>query len=106
MKHKGIYRYLLLAVGAMVGSSLSAQSYVTYNHDATKMNQITVQEIGSGGLTPTFYYTAFHNSYQKTASAKKTTAKKATASKAKKTTTRKAAPKKTAKTKIDKKEDK
>ena len=70
MKHKGIYRYLLLAVGAMVGSSLSAQSYVTYNHDATKMNQITVQEIGSGGLTPTFYYTAFHNSYQKTASAK------------------------------------
>ena len=24
-----------------------AQSYVTYNHDDTKMNQITVQEIGT-----------------------------------------------------------
>ena len=33
-----------------------AQSYVTYNHDAAKMNQITVQEIGAGGLTPAFYY--------------------------------------------------
>ena len=28
-----------------------AQSYVTYNHDEAKMNQITVQEIGAGGLT-------------------------------------------------------
>ena len=26
-----------------------AQSYVTYNHDAAKTNQITVQEIGAGG---------------------------------------------------------
>ena len=48
----------------------SAQSYVTYNHDATKMNQITVQEIGVGGLTPAFYYTLFHNSYQKSAASK------------------------------------
>ena len=47
-----------------------AQSYVTYNHDATKMNQITVQEIGVGGLTPAFYYTLFHNSYQKSAASK------------------------------------
>ena len=49
----------------------SAQSYVTYNHDATKMNQITVQEIGVGGLTPAFYYDVFHNSYQKSAARKK-----------------------------------
>ena len=48
----------------------SAQSYVTYNHDATKMNQITVQEIGAGGLTPAFYYDALHNSYQKSAAKK------------------------------------
>ena len=48
----------------------SAQSYVTYNHDATKMNQITVQEIGVGGLTPAFYYDVFHNSYQKSAARK------------------------------------
>ena len=49
---------------------LGAQSYVTYNHDAAKMNQITVQEIGAGGLTPAFYYDAFHRSYQKTAASK------------------------------------
>ena len=45
-------------------------SYVTYNHDAAKMNQITVQEIGAGGLTPAFYYDVFHRSYQKTAASK------------------------------------
>lgn len=39
-----------------------AQSYVTYNHDDAKMNHITVQEIGAGGLTPAFYYDVFHNS--------------------------------------------
>lgn len=50
--------------------SASAQSYVTYNHDAAKMNQITVQEIGAGGLTPAFYYDVFHNRYQKTAAQK------------------------------------
>ena len=48
----------------------NAQSYVTYNHDDAKMNQITVQEIGAGGLTPEYYYDVFHSSYQKTASAK------------------------------------
>lgn len=48
----------------------SAQSYVTYNHDGAKMNQITVQEIGAGGLTPAFYYDVFHNSYQKSAATK------------------------------------
>ena len=47
-----------------------AQSYVTYNHDDAKMNQITVQEIGAGGPTPAFYYEVFHNSYQKSAAAK------------------------------------
>ena len=46
-----------------------AQS-VTYSHDDAKMNQITVAEIGSGGLTPTFYYQLLHNSYQKSAAAK------------------------------------
>ena len=51
-------------------SNVSAQSYVTYNHDAAKMNQITVQEIGTGGLTPAFYYDVFHNNYQKSAASK------------------------------------
>ena len=54
----------------MLCINTSAQSYVTYNHDATKMNQITVQEIGVGGLTPAFYYDVFHNSYQKSAARK------------------------------------
>ena len=43
---------------------------MTYKHDDAKMNQITVQEIGAGGLTPAFYYDVFHNSYQKSAAAK------------------------------------
>ena len=34
------------------------------------MNQITVQGIGSGGLTPAFYYDALHNNYQKSAAKK------------------------------------
>ena len=49
---------------------VDAQSYVTYNHDKSKMNQITVQETGAGDLTPAFYYEVFHNSYQKSAAAK------------------------------------
>ena len=49
---------------------VQAQSYVTYNHDEAKMNQITVQEIGSGGLTPAFYYDVFHSSYQRSAGSK------------------------------------
>ena len=55
---------------ASVTFQVNAQSYVTYNHDDAKMNQITVQETGAGGLTPAFYYDVFHNSYQKSAAAK------------------------------------
>lgn len=45
---------LFSVVMMIVASStleVHAQSYVTYNHDEAKMNQITVQEIGAGGLT-------------------------------------------------------
>ena len=55
---------------ASVTLQVNAQSYVTYNHDDAKMNQITVQETGAGGLTPAFYYDVFHNSYQKSAATK------------------------------------
>ena len=62
-------RITLIVFGmACFASSMTAQ--VSYNHDAAKMNQITVQEIGVGGLTPSLYYDAFHNSYQKTAASK------------------------------------
>ena len=57
---------LFSVVMMIISSSIleaRAQSYVTYNHDEAKMNQITVQEIGSGGLTPAFNYDVFHRSY-------------------------------------------
>ena len=44
--------------------------YVTYNHDASKMNQITVEETGTGTLKPEVYYWLLHNKYKKTASVK------------------------------------
>ena len=49
---KGILVVGLVLYGAM---DVVAQS-VTYSHDAAKMNQITVGEIGSGSLTPGLYY--------------------------------------------------
>ena len=60
----------ILASTLLFGVTAQAQSYVTYNHDDTKMNQITVMETGAGGLTPAFYYQLFHNSYQKSAAEK------------------------------------
>ena len=64
-----IFSVVMMAM-ASVTLQVNAQSYVTYNHDDAKMNQITVQETGAGGLTPAFYYDVFHNSYQKSAAAK------------------------------------
>ena len=64
---------LFSVVMMIIASSMlevRAQSYVTYNHDEAKMNQITVQEIGAGGLTPAFYYDVFHRSYQRSAGSK------------------------------------
>lgn len=52
-----------------LSSKAFAQS-VTYSHDAAKMNQITVAEIGSGSLTPSLFYQLLHKSYQKSAAAK------------------------------------
>ena len=63
-------RTLLLAAMAVVtGSAAHAQS-VTYNHDSSKQNQITVMGTGTGALTPELYYTLLHNSYKKSAAAK------------------------------------
>ena len=64
-----IFSAVMIAM-ALVTLQVNAQSYVTYNHDDAKMNQITVQETGAGGLTPAFYYDVFHNSYQKSAATK------------------------------------
>ena len=63
---KKIYLSLFCSITAL---SVNAQ-YVQYSHDDSKMNQITVQEIGSGSLSPDVYYWALHNSYRKSASEK------------------------------------
>ena len=41
--------------------------YVTYNHDETKMNQVTVMETGAGSLTPRAFYSIVHNRYYQSA---------------------------------------
>lgn len=64
--------YIIIGIGAAlfgVVPKTLAQS-VTYSHDDAKMNQITVAEIGSGSLTPEFYYWLLHNSYRESAAAK------------------------------------
>ena len=64
--------YIIIGIGtALFGvvPKTFSQS-VTYSHDAAKMNQITVAEIGSGSLTPSLYYQLLHKSYQKSAAAK------------------------------------
>lgn len=72
-------RILLLSAVVMgICPIVKAQS-VTYSHDDAKMNQITVMEIGSGGLTPSLYYTLLHKSYQKSASSKNKLAFRTTA---------------------------
>lgn len=38
---------------------------MTYNHDASKMGQIQVMELGAGSLTPDIYYSITHSSYKK-----------------------------------------
>lgn len=42
---------------------------MTYNHDASKMGQIQVMELGAGSLTPDIYYSITHSSYKKGAKA-------------------------------------
>ena len=55
-----VFIFSLLAT-AIVGAN--AQS-VTYNHDASVMNQFTIGEIGAGSFTPDLYYDALHKSYR------------------------------------------
>lgn len=62
---------LILTTMVLMSIAFGAQAqYVTYNHDASKMNQITVEETGTGTLKPEVYYWLLHNKYKKTASVK------------------------------------
>lgn len=54
---------VMMAVMLMTAVMVQAQ-YVTYNHDASVMNQFTIGEIGAGSFTPDLYYDAFHKSYR------------------------------------------
>lgn len=60
---KEIRRMVMMAVMLMTAVMVQAQ-YVTYNHDASVMNQFTIGEIGAGSFTPDLYYDAFHKSYR------------------------------------------
>ena len=66
MKLKRLMLVGLLMAG--LGNSVKAQ--YTYNHDAAKMNQITIMEMGTGGFSPEAYYTLFHSNYKKSAASK------------------------------------
>ena len=58
----------ILIILAFLLPFLSARAqYVTYNHDETKMNQVTVMETGAGELTPALFYSVVHNKYYQTA---------------------------------------
>ena len=50
-----------------IGTSAVHAQRVTYNHDTSKKNQVTVMELGSGSLTPELYYTLLHRNYKKSA---------------------------------------
>ena len=63
-------RRIVTVTLSLLGICTANAQYATYNHDATKMNQITVMETGAGSLTPELYYTLLHNNYKKSASAK------------------------------------
>ena len=60
---RDIRRMVMMAVVLMTAVMVQAQ-YVTYNHDASVMNQFTIGEIGAGSFTPDLYYDAFHKSYR------------------------------------------
>ena len=70
MKQLTKTKSVLLAFLALTMHEVNAQSYVTYNHDEAKMNQIMVQETGAGGLTPSYYYQLLHSNYQSSAASK------------------------------------
>lgn len=62
-------KIMILSMVVITATTAFAQS-VTYNHDSSKQNQITVMETGGGSLTPEFYYWMLHNSYRKSAAEK------------------------------------
>ena len=58
-------RIIISCIAAVCVFPAHAQ-YVTYNHDKTKMNQVTVMETGIGTLTPELFY-KIHKKYSESA---------------------------------------
>ena len=69
MKQRTKQGSIAIAMLGVVTMSGYAQT-VTYNHDSSKQNQVTVMETGVGTLSPELYYWTLHNSYKKTAATK------------------------------------
>ena len=67
-KYENMKRQLITASLAMVAFLTAEAQSVTYNHDESVMNQVTVQETGSGSLTPDLYYDVLHKNYRNSAS--------------------------------------
>lgn len=64
-REKNMNRKLLLIAVAVFATTAAKAQYVTYNHDSSKQNQITVMETGTGALSPDLYYSVLHNKYKK-----------------------------------------
>ena len=60
-------RNILIILTLLLPCFHARAQYVTYNHDETKMNQVTVMETGAGELTPALFYSVVHNKYYQTA---------------------------------------
>lgn len=62
-------RYLTILFALAVSVQVARAQFMTHTkmHDAAKMNQINVMEMGIGYLTPEFWYTITHPNYRHTA---------------------------------------
>ena len=60
---------IVMAIIMMANSVNIFGQSMTYNHDASKMGQIQVMELGAGSLTPDLYYSITHSGYKKGAKA-------------------------------------
>ena len=58
---------ILIIISLLLPLFNARAQYVTYNHDETKMYQVTVMETGVGNLTPRAFYSVVHNKYYQTA---------------------------------------
>ena len=58
---------ILIILSLLLPLFSARAQYVTYNHDETKMYQVTVMETGVGNLTPRAFYSVVHNKYYQTA---------------------------------------